>query len=257
MASMLRTRVVISELAFDVLMELEIKQERPLVLMGKSPGRTWTERREYVKQVVAELQKLGLAEDDEPHPDLVAALNVLARPLQQVHGVYAVGDQPPSMIMAAAQGEYGVFACLHDGQLSLEPVSPLALTQPLINVLPELRPIQGQPLRIPVDAAKSDDSTYAGRGGTETAEVKRLLAAERKSAGQFSAALRDQTGRWHRSEFPVSCFDTEEGCFLTQQYRPSSNDGPWLFVAPADARTVAYHAYQALTALKQAATPSR
>ena len=256
MVGMLETKVVISELAFDVLMELEVKQDRPLVLRGPSPGKTWAERREYVQQVVTELQEAGLAEDDEPHPDLVAALTVLAQPLQQVQGMYVITGEKPSMFLSAITGEVGVFACLHDGRLSLEPIPAHALTEPLTRYLPELRPLPGQSLRVPVAAIESSSpNTYAGRGGTETEQVRQLLALPHKGVGQFSAALRDQTGRWHHSKFPLNCFDTEQGCYLTRQYQPSSSGGPWVSITPADARTVAFQAYQTLTTLRQLAAP--
>jgi EspG family len=260
----LRSRVVISELAFDVVLELAVGCERPLALAGDSPGATWTERRRYVEQVVAELRQFGLAQGDDVHPDLVAALSVLARPQREVYGIYAVEGQPVSMIMAGSVGRDGVFACLRDSRLLLEPVHPYSLHEPLLTVLPELRPIRSKSFHFPVSALRGttrrqavdydsgfmhSSTVHSGQSDTEKDQAKRLLAIPRTGGGQFFAACRDDTGRRHRGEFPVNCFDTAQGCYLTEQHRGTGGE-QWMRITPGDTKALAATVQQAAVALR-------
>ncbi|MCP2260510.1 EspG family protein [Streptoalloteichus tenebrarius] len=248
---MLRRDVVISELAYDVLWELGVDTDKHVALFCPSPGATWTERERLAHQVVGELQQLGLAQGDRPDPDLMDALQLLARPEVEVYGWFAVGDRPTESVVVAVSGREGVLAHLGGGQLRLRPVAPEWLCDAAVSVLPPLRPIRGQHHNVPTELLEGGPGRHGnddddgggvlesvGGGETEVDRVRRLLAQPRRAAGQFFAATRGPAGGRRRCEYPVNVVDTAEGCYLAHQVR--GGDGqPWTVVVPTDQRVLA------------------
>ncbi|GGM59223.1 ESX secretion-associated protein EspG [Longimycelium tulufanense] len=251
---MLRREVVVSELAYDVLWEVEVgavlHAEKHPALHCSSPGATWTEREHLVAQVGVELARLDLVRGSQADPDLVGALRLLARPQLEVYGWYSAAGQPTRSVVGAVAGREGVLAELGNGQFRLRPLAPEWLCPAVASVVPELRPLPGQHHNLPTELLTGDGPAHGtadagllqavGRSGpdAEVDRVRRLLARPRRAAAQFYVAGRGRDGARQRCEFPVNVIETEEGCYLTQQLR--GNDGrAWTVATPVDQRLLA------------------
>ncbi|MGO1049685.1 ESX secretion-associated protein EspG [Crossiella sp. CA198] len=242
---MLRARVVISALAYDLVWEAERLGDQHNALITDSPGSTWEERIEVAKRVLGELTAAGLADGTDVRPDLVAALRLLARPQREVYGWFSPDAQaPPVGVLAATAGTDAVLAILHDGWLTLEPVDPDRLPEAVARLLPECPPLRTPVLSFPQEE-QAGRSTAEGpvlrpaggpRGHAATAErARRLFAQSKLGAGQFRVASRTPRGSREIAEFPLDYVDTAAGRYLSGRQR-GPDGAVWSLVLPGGPR---------------------
>ncbi|MBP2477352.1 hypothetical protein JOF53_006224 [Crossiella equi] len=232
---MLRTRVVVSALAYDVVWEAERLGDKHNALLTASPGATWEQRLEYARAALRELTEAGLADGESVHPDLVAALRLLARPQHEVYGWFTPEPGSPAVgVLAAASGTDAVLAVLHDGWLTLEPVEAGKLPEAVARLLPERNALRTTVLSFPLDESTVDEQGLLRRvGGRDggAARAQRLFERERLGAGQFRVARRDGNGVREIAEFPLDYVDTEAGRYLACR-QPGPDGAPWGLVLP-------------------------
>lgn len=253
---MLRSRIVISELAYDVIWQLEGLPDKHTALGTASPGTTREERATLERAALEELAAAGLARHDHVHPDLVAALSLTVQSYQELYGWFAPElEAPTRSVLAVCSGNDALLVQLDEGYLQLEPLSPAALPEAVAAAVPARPPVDFPALMVPLSeldgtaAAQRHEeydfgaSLMISRGrpsGDErdSEKVRRLLEQPRVGAGQFFAAVRDhRLGRRHRSG-SLSYVDTAHGRYLTRIQR-GTNATESLLVTPADSGTLA------------------
>ncbi|AOS62391.1 ESX secretion-associated protein EspG [Actinoalloteichus hymeniacidonis] len=245
---MLRSKITISNVAYDVLWEQEKLEDKHLALRTKSPGRTFDERRELVDQAWQELGRLGLARGREAHPDLVDALHLIKRAAIEFYGWFSSGKKDTRSALAVAHGEQALLAELVDDELSFAPLRSTGLIDGLVSALPPNPGGRGRSFNFPKAAFSGGDKPSAqndlgfegssgGNGGTDIKALKQLLGQPRSSAGQLYVARRDRFGKRHRVENALSFFDPPPGRYLAQE-TPGPDGTTWMVVAPANARAL-------------------
>jgi hypothetical protein len=255
----LRSRVTISALAYDVTWEVERLPDKHRALLTASPGTTYEERAELERRALAELASSGLARGEQIHPDLLAALRLIARAHYEFYGWWHTAESETVSGVVAVSGEDAVRALLLGDQLTLEPVRAAGAADALVAMLPPASAGRGGAISLPEDefgAGPGTDDARAGGGvlvsantgtGTATGQLRRLLDQPRTGGGQLYAANRDHLGRKHRAPSPVTYFDTAAGRYLAVR-RPGPDRRPWVTVTPADPRALAGRLTESLTA---------
>ncbi|ASO19126.1 hypothetical protein FHR81_001392 [Actinoalloteichus hoggarensis] len=246
---MLRSRITISNLAYDVLWEQERLEEKHLALNSRSPGRTFDERRELVEQAWQELGGLGLARGREAHPDLLDALRLIKRPDVEFYGWFSHGQKDTRSALALGSGEQALLAEMADDELTLQPVRSTGLIDALLSALPPNQGGRGRSFNFPKDSFGDGGTEPAregefgfeaapgGAGGADMKALKQLLAMPRASAGQLYVARRDRFGKRHRVDNAISFFDPPPGRYMAQEtLGPDGRN--WMVVAPANARAL-------------------
>ncbi|MGO1049177.1 ESX secretion-associated protein EspG [Crossiella sp. CA198] len=242
---MLRSAVTLSALAYDLVWEAEEIGDKHNALLTHSPGATMAERLAVARPALAELDRAGLFDGRRVHPDLKAAMRLIARAHRELYGWFMPEPAAPiRSVLAVASGRDGLLAVLAEEQLHLQPIDARELAPAVAGVLPEAKPLRIPTYSVPVadlhgggHRREEDGGGYlqrsaAGAGrGAELDRVRRLFAEPRLGAGQFRAAGRDRHGRRQVSGAPVDYFDVAGGRYVT--YLPAGSDGPeWGLVAP-------------------------
>jgi len=205
---------VLSTLAFEVAWQEIVGGPHHVALRCESPGRTWTERAEYVAKARAELDT-----------DL-SALRVFDRPDQELYGWYGSGAER-NAVVAVARGRRGAVARRVGDRVTLRSCHPDQLAAAVLAGLPAATPLAVN-VTVPL-GDEPDEFADPLCGGDKYPE---LLFAPRSGAGEFYAARRDRAGHRTRAEFPVGYADTVDGRYVTTLRR--SPDGVvWLTLAPA------------------------
>ncbi|GDY33737.1 ESX secretion-associated protein EspG [Gandjariella thermophila] len=246
---MLRSRITISALAYDVAWESERLPDKHRALLTPSPGTTYEERAELERRALAELASLGLARGEQIHPDLLAALRLIARAHQEFYGWWHAAESDTVSAVVAVSGEDAVRAVLLNNQLTLEPVRAAGAADALVALLPQAPAGRGSAISMPEDEVGGSAGDGPGYGGgvmvsastsvnASTAQLRRLLDQPRTGGGQLYAASRDHLGRKHRAPGPVTYFDTAAGRYVAVR-RPGSDGRAWVTITPADPSTLA------------------
>ncbi|MBB4676556.1 ESX secretion-associated protein EspG [Crossiella cryophila] len=240
---MLRSAVTLSALAYDLVWEAEEIGDKHNALLTHSPGATMAERLAVARPALEELGRAGLFDGRLVHPDLKAAMRLIARAHRELYGWFMPEPGAPTRsVLAVASGRDGLLAVLAEEQLHLQPIDARELAPAVAGVLPEAKPLRIPTYSVPVadlhggppvaaeDGYLRRSAAGAGRGA-ELERVRRLFAEPRLGAGQFRAAGRDRHGRRRVSGAPVDYFDVAGGRYVT--YLPAGSDGPeWGLVAP-------------------------
>lgn len=238
---MLRSAVTLSALAYDLVWEAEEVGEKHNALLTPSPGATMAERLAVARPAIEELTRAGLFDGRYVHPDLKAAMQLIARAHRELYGWFTPEPEAPtSSVLAVASGRDALLAVLAEEQLHLRPIDARELAAAVVGVLPEAQPLRIPAYSVPLaelnGGGERNGEGYlqrmgAGSGrGAELERVRRLFAEPRLGAGQFRAAGRDRFGRRQVSPSPVDYFDVAGGRFVT--YLPAGGDGSWGMVVP-------------------------
>jgi len=246
----LRSRVTISALAYDVAWEAGRLPDKHRALLTPSPGTTYEERAELERRALAELSSLGLARGEEIHPDLLAALSLVASAHHEFYGWFHAGESDTMSAVVAVSGEDAVRAVLLRDQLALEPVRAIGAADAFVAVLPPATPGHGSAISLPADEVSGQQTGDGYQGGgavmvsagttanASATQLRRLLDQPRTGGGQLYVASRDHLGRKRRAPAPLTYFDTAGGRYLAVQ-RPGPDGRTWVTVTPADAKAIA------------------
>ncbi|HEX3651137.1 MAG TPA: ESX secretion-associated protein EspG [Pseudonocardiaceae bacterium] len=234
--------ITISTLEFDVLWEHLRLVEMPLVLRVRSPGRTFTERRQLTAEVWRSLEQRGLGERLSVDPRLAHLLRLLEKPDREIDGRF--GASRGVRLLVAATGDHGVFALLSKRGLMLSEAPVTGLAGQALSGLPVVDAGPGESITVPspvLDAAGArspeDFELALCRNGLSArdAGVLRTMVTGVHRQGQFGASARNQWGHRRRARHVVGFFDTTGGRYL--QLRTTAEDGTaWSTVSPADNR---------------------
>ena len=239
---MLRGRLTISALAYDVVWEYLGLQDKPNALDVPSPGATWRARTDLVRSALDELHRRGLIEHDEPDAALVAALRLVAWPEREIYGWYSSGGPGASVrsVLCACSGDVALLAHLGDDLLTIEPVRPTALPAAVADHVPAAAAMRIPSYTLPTNVIGSPsppEGLLRPAAGPSAhplhGQVRRLLTRPRTGWGQFFAADRDRHGMRRRCEFPLTYVDTADGRFCVSEHRQSDGRA-WLVFAAAD-----------------------
>ncbi|GAB3507495.1 ESX secretion-associated protein EspG [Amycolatopsis cihanbeyliensis] len=199
---------------------------------------TWYDeeaQRTVDQQVNAVLTEQGLMGPRGMDRDLLAALESISRPQVEYYGWFEgrFADAPPNFTVLAAGGSGGAFVLarfIEDDGVLITSERPENLLRGFVNQIPPGRPGGGQALVVSKGEFLSGrpsgaDDTGAGvlrpAPGQDQAssinEIKRILQAERISAGSLYVAVRGQSGVRRRCERPLNFIDTAEGRWLMEE----------------------------------------
>ncbi|AHI02165.1 hypothetical protein GCM10010174_33110 [Kutzneria viridogrisea] len=240
---------VLSTAAYQVLWEQLGLPDMPTVLTVPPRGFTERDRRAVVREAQREL-----AGADARTAELVALLH---RPSRAVDvRMYVDG---PIRALAAARGEAGVLAVLHEGQLGLDPLPGGAVARAAVDLLPVVPAGPGRSVSLPstiLRAAGCGGGTVDGKGfevalraqgvPAEDARELRLMLDGVVRRGTFGVTVADELGREHRADHVVAWSDTERGRYLMEDSRAMDGRG-WTTVAPADNRRLVGQVQRLLT----------
>ncbi|PVZ13039.1 ESX secretion-associated protein EspG [Actinomycetospora cinnamomea] len=195
--------------------------ERPATLHVHDHGATYAERDALDAAAWRRLGSQGLLDHrGAPHPALVDALAVLARPVREVDVVVQVPRTHPRAALAAARGGLGLVARRDAGLLLVEPADPHDLAGSLLARLPDARPAPGVPMALPADALFGRGSTLdercrrLRRAGVPAHQVDRLRSLWVRTpdrAMTFGVSARDADGVARRAARTVTVLDTAAG----------------------------------------------
>lgn len=263
MNPVLRHRIAISELAYDVVWHSAGLDDKHNALSAPSPGSTWEERAALERKALAELASVGLAVDNRIDPELVGTIRLIAKPHQELYGWFTPEPGAPTRsVLAVRVGRDALLTRLEDGNLILEPVDPAAVPDAVAGLVP-MRPAADSPaLKAALSELDKEPDQYeddydgsvmvsswqAPRQESDVEKVRRLLDEPRSGTGQFFAAVRDdQLGR-RRCAHPLSYVDTAQGRYVTRIRR--SNGVTSLLMTPADNGALADHLRSLLTNIR-------
>ncbi|GAA0538348.1 hypothetical protein GCM10011581_05330 [Saccharopolyspora subtropica] len=202
----------------------------------------------------------GIIVNDEVHPQLAAALRLLARPYLWVDSLWfpqAGDDHCWRALAALTEGNRVVLGVQtpsedpkHGGMLTVEVHENVSLPQVLLPTLPPAPPGNRGPVRVPASSFRTQEvdedeeidilqSATPRRGSSGDREYERYQAIGRAPhvrVGQIAANLRDQYGRTRRTQ-PIKWFDNvqPDGRYLDHNVRGTSGEQLYM-LTPADAR---------------------
>lgn len=252
---MLRSRVCLSELAFDVAWLAAGLGARPSALTMPSPGATFAERRQLEEQAWSELHRAGLTRHGALDGDVAAAIGVLDRAAYELYGYFAAAEEKPWSVTVAVRGDTAVLARVDNGTVTMESIRPTNVCEALLATLPALGKASGTALSAPQNivngAERSSDSILQRSGGPEgdaraAERMRAALARPRLGGGQFYSARRDRWGKRTRNATVVSVVDTVDGRYLAETRRNAHGE-PWAMLVPADG-PVLVNAFETLLA---------
>jgi hypothetical protein len=233
-----------------------------LPLEGPAYGRTLRQLGEIGKREAPTMERLGILVDDEVHPGLKAALEVLAKPYLWMDSLWfpVLGEEAAWRVVAAqTDGDRVVLGVQGPGEddrfggvLTVEVHEKTPLPQVLLATFPAAPPGRRPTVRVPESSFRSDEQqdeppeSYLQQaqqprmssGDRQLAAYRELAATAHARAGQFAANRRDPHGLLKRSSV-VRWFDNPapDGRYL--DYAEPGSTGETMHVAePADARRV-------------------
>lgn len=255
----LRAPVSMSVAAYDVLWTKLELGDKPTPLFVPSPGATRAERAAIETEAALELHRIGLADTRGVHPDLQAAARLLARAPQEFYGWVVRSDGTTIGAMVASDDTHAVLAVLDGELLRLYPARPDSAAAALAAQLPPAPAAHGASLTVPETEYRASTTTAQPRPsrrhtpdedegftglasaapGKEPAvrQLTRLLAEPANGKGQFFVAVRDRTGRRHRSPFPLDYLDTTGGRWYFH-IAPNNTGQNWITAAPGSPEAI-------------------
>lgn len=252
----------LSPVQFDGLWEILGLGERPAGLALPSPGRTVSERRRILTQVLEELRRRGLAARQPrglPHRWVVELLGTLARPRRTLE-LHVTGGR---VALAALAGDRATLAARHGEQVWAVSMTPGQVIPALIGMLGEVKPGLARPVSVAAevfDAARgaagrtpgwsewtvADELSSRGVARTEAFSLARSFAGVRMVA-QFSTTGTVE-GRERPGPWAVGVHRGETGHFVS--VRRPGEVGDSVSVAPVDAPRLTCHLVDLLRATR-------
>jgi hypothetical protein len=261
-------RVQLTEVELDFLWESSGLGELPYPVTVRSHGDTLEERAALRVQVLTDLARRGLADDNgRPVPALEDAFGCLARAELSLDSVLISAPNAEARTAAAATaGGHGVLLVQEAGTVRLEDVPTDGLASAIVGQLPGAPRGREKSINMPLEQLvagpgadfmqrrpTTSDGTTA-RADDDRKALARLHAQERERGGQIGANARNSSGGKSRSPV-LSWFDTESGRYLTQASRgPDGRD--WIVIAPADAPTLRHRLSEMLASVARATAVS-
>jgi hypothetical protein len=261
-------RVQLTEVELDFLWESSGLGELPYPVTVRSHGDTLEERAALRVQVLTDLARRGLADDNgRPVPALEDAFGCLARAELSLDSVLiSAPNAEARTAVAAAAGGHGVLLVQEAGTVRLEDVPTDGLASAIVGQLPGAPRGREKSINMPLEQLvagpgadfmqrrpTTSDGTTA-RADDDRKALARLHAQERERGGQIGANARNSSGGKSRSPV-LSWFDTESGRYLTQASRgPDGRD--WIVIAPADAPTLRHRLSEMLASVARATAVS-
>ncbi|EHK83662.1 ESX secretion-associated protein EspG [Saccharomonospora azurea] len=257
-------RVQLTEAELDFLWESSGLGELPYPVTVRSHGDTLEERAALRVQVLTDLARRGLADDNgRPAPAVEDAFGVLATAELSLDSVLiSAPNAAARTALAAASGRNAVLLVQESGTAWLESIPADGLASAIVGQLPGAPRGREKSINMPLEQlvagpgadfmqrrpTTSDGST--ARADEDRKALARLHAQERRRGGQLGANARNASGAKSRSPV-LSWFDTESGRYLTQASRgPDGRD--WIVIAPADAPTLRHRLSEMLSFVAQA-----
>lgn len=258
--------VTLSASAYEVAWEHAKLGEMPIVIYVPPSGFEEWERAEVVRRAWDELEQRDLARHGTLNDDFAGMLSVLAHASTEVDARLALGraGAPGAEVrgMAAATGDDGVLAALHDGTLTLRWIVGSGSARELVGLLPEHPAGPGGSVslaRAHIDPAAelAGGSPYRfaeqlielGAAGHQARSMARMIEGTFRR-GQFGAAVRDREGRRHPAQRAVAFHDTRAGRYLMVD-REAADGQVWTTVTPAPPDLLAKHVQALLDGLRK------
>jgi hypothetical protein len=215
---------MLSLTAADILWEHLELGARPFPLELPHSGATVTERAAIARTTFEELAARGLADQDGPVPWLSDALAALVSFDLGLTVYGALGAGRILRARATVSGDLGVLAA-QDEELTVVLIDPADMVGAILDLVPNTRPIPGQPVAVPRDRRES------GRSAEDRA-VRAMLDRPRLRAGLLGIEVRGQQGTVLRSP-ELAWFDTDAGRFLVHT-APGPGGEDWTSYSPSD-----------------------
>lgn len=222
-------RIRLGAVEYSVLWRRVLGEEKPASLHTLDHGRTLDERALLDAEALRSLRAAGhLDGRDALTGPLADVIGVVARPEREVDlTVWVPGERAPTTTVACARGELGVIVDLDDdGGLRIDPAPPDDLAGALLARLPDVTPMAGAPVVVPVDpdpAAQrhgpAERDAHLRRVGVPPAARERLSAmwAEPpRRRVQLGVARRDVHGVRRRGTTVLTVVDTPRGRVLVR-----------------------------------------
>ncbi|MCR3720472.1 MULTISPECIES: ESX secretion-associated protein EspG [Prauserella salsuginis group] len=213
-------------------------------------GATWYSRealQQIDAEIHAELARVGLANENGVHPDLLATVEAIGHPELEYYGwISGLHDGAPvDLSVLAGSGRGEAFTLVNNeaaGVVVLASVPARELVDAFLLQLPQQSPANAHALSVPkakVEGRKgeslSEDSLMRSEvpdaAQRELNEFKRIMGLERTGGGQLYVAARNRSGQRQRAEKPITYLDTAEGRWLIEE-TPGTGE-PMLAAAPA------------------------
>ncbi|SDN29560.1 ESX secretion-associated protein EspG [Allokutzneria albata] len=235
----------LSASAYQVLWERLALPQMPIELLVRPRGVEAHERRAEIERALEELRAKGLLDRGEAHPELSAALWLLADPESTVDGRLW-----NARVLAGRAKGRAVLSVLADDRFTVRWIDPGDLARAAVSVLPPLAAGPGQAVNVPSEvlgtaARAAGESEWAmvdalSAAGVPSGDARRLgnMIRGRSNGAQFGATVRQQRG-----SHVVASFDTPAGRYLIEERRG------WTTVAPADAQRISARVDQVLAEL--------
>ncbi|WP_240437775.1 ESX secretion-associated protein EspG [Sciscionella marina] len=226
---MTRGTMSISHTAYEVLWERAELGAMPASIAIHYPLRTLANGAALAREAFAELAASGLAEDTEPHPELIAALRKLARTPRRYALMIITRDHPHGEgSLLAIDDPDAVLATLDDQHLHVHPLPIDIAIRTLLAELPAEPPGHGQSLIFHEDEL-TEDGHVQPRG-----EPGSILIPPNTVATQADSYLHLMRRPRRRLSYlyrpvgqPIVIVDLEsEGRWLVH------NDNGWVTTAP-------------------------
>ncbi|RJQ68880.1 ESX secretion-associated protein EspG [Pseudonocardiaceae bacterium YIM PH 21723] len=271
---MLRGNITVSRLAWDVVRQRHGVEEQHHVLAVEHGSNVAGGDEVIIRDAYAELERIGLGQGYQAHPDLVSTIALLSRPMQELHGWFGHQGRGDNLIgfVAATDGRDAALATLDEHNFHVVPIAPDRLPEAVARLLPDSPPSPGRSLTMPVELLDGvtnnkqperprypqDDEDGDGQswmvGATKQEDpdlraIKELLKQPRRGLARIYAAGRDQMGRRAKTSRPLLVLDTEQGRWL-MQVRPERSGQEWAVVLPAGRERIEQAAQQMLATLQ-------
>ncbi|MGW5050467.1 ESX secretion-associated protein EspG [Actinokineospora sp. NPDC004072] len=178
--------------------------------------------------------------------DMLATLAMLCTPRAEFYG-WISQQKRTAGVLVAVTGRTALLVMNDDGMVTITPVNPEAPAEALVAQTPEVPPGRGQVITVfGEDVRNSADGrqrTAAGVGTRaappQVREIQRITALPTTGGGQLFTAVRDNSGRRHRVEWPLRYADTVQGRYLNLTL-----PGDRVMVGPADRRALSGRLYE-------------
>lgn len=214
-----------------------------------------TAEREALGSATTELTQRGLLVGRDLHPDLRAALNLLARPSMEYYGWIAYTEEDRQVniaVLVAATGQDAMLVVRDGHRVHIGPTRSEGMAETLVGHLPQVPAARGRSVNLPENEVRQlvADRMQAAPGASKplpaeaydifgkpsmAEDAHDLITAmdqPRTGGGELYVAARVRTGERRRCENPMVYVDTQQGRWMTQltSGRPGER---WIVSAPA------------------------
>jgi len=243
---MLRAPITLTHVAFDVLWRSDELGEPHTALTVPSPGATHDERAVIVRDVFGQLERMGLAQRGQAHPDVRDALRLIAKAGNEFYGWVADGPAEPRAVVVAAGARDAVLVVKEPDVLRFFPVSPTGPAEVLARQLPDVPAGRGQSINVrEADFKGAGTQGWAARREDPDARaLRRLLAEPRIGLSKLYTARRDERGRHQRAEEFLTVLDVAGGGRWLISTQADSSGHRWIIANPGTPQGIAEKLYR-------------